>query len=123
MLGRAAFNQLERRATSELGKNLANGAVDTMQNVVQGTVTDGVADFVHGATGHRPNIQTGAPTIGSFGALGYTYLVGKYNAGVARDLTSDGIPSQGTMFQLGASARQVSQVDRIRAMTGGSTRS
>lgn len=101
----------ERRATMALGRRAANFFEDTVENIGQNILTDGMADLAERATGRRPNIHTPV-TAGSFGALGYTYLCGQYNRAVAEDV-ANGVPSRSTMSTLGADATQTAAYTRV----------
>lgn len=114
-------SKFEQRATQEIGKRVARGISDVSENIVSDTVSSGVSDFVEGATGIKPKIVTGGPTLGGIGSMGYSMLWGQYNKSVADDVTGGGIPQQSTLFTMGATARQVSGFDRVRAMTTNST--
>lgn len=120
-VSRFVANKFEQRATQELGKQLAKGIGDISENIVSDTVSSGVSDFVEGATGIKPKIVTGGPTLGGLGSMGYSMLWGQYNRSVADDVTGGGIPQQSTLYTMGATARQVSGFDRIRAMTTNNT--
>lgn len=115
MFGRAVFGGMERRATTALGRQAANFMGDTVENIGQNIITDGFADVIEGATGHRPNIHTPV-SAGSFGALAYTQLCGQYNQTVAQDVTN-GVASHSTMFMLGRTARQTAEAARVAIMT------
>ena len=123
MATRFVASRFEQRATQEIGKRVARGVTDIAENIVTDTISGGLADFTEGATGHRPKIFTGGPSLGAAGSMGYTMLWGQYNKKVADDMTSSAIPQRSTLFQMGASARDVSGFDRVRAMSDNSTKS
>ena len=123
MGARFLASQVERRATHELGKQVANGVRDVSENIVLDTVSGGMADFVEGATGYRPSNFTGAPSVGGLGSAAYTKLWGAYNKGVADDVSKNAIPQRSTLFTLGANVGQVASYDRLRHMVNNANHS